>query len=109
MEAVQSSELLQQKISPLMQDSFSDKIANTSNPVRYFLIQIRSFMRKNNGNTKLMVFESHMQVIWPRDKQERTAVAPLSSDFVKYIQENETMHEDNTAELESNDGQYYFI
>lgn len=84
-------------------------IANPPEPIKNFLIQISSLMRKTNGNAKLMIFESRMRVIYPRDEQERETLTPLALDFTKYIQENEASLADSATELESSDGQSYLI
>lgn len=137
-EAVHDLELLQQNILPLMQSSFSDAphtasiksfhavepditnsgihtsgtsdmITNLPGPIRNFLIQISSLMRKTNGNAKLMIFESRMRIIYPRDEQERETLTPLALDFIKYIQENQDALAARATELESNDGQSYLV
>lgn len=112
MEAVHDLELLQQNVLPLMQNNFSDgsdRHSNTSDSVKDFLFQIGSFMRKTNGNAKLMIFESRMRIVYPRDQQERNMLTPLALDFAKYIQENEASLEDSATELKSSDGQSYLI
>lgn len=86
-----------------------DMIACPSESVRNFLFQISSLMRKTNGNAKLIIFESRMRVIYPRDEQEREVLTPLASDFIKYIQENEETLAASATELESSDGQSYII
>ena len=118
-EAIQELELLQQDIFPILQNSFSDtgsqilelrsKAARPSDPVKDFLLQISSLMRKTNGTAKLMILESRMKVIYPRDEQEREDILPLASDFITYIQENEGAFAGNTTELKSVDGQSYLI
>lgn len=82
---------------------------NPPEPVRNFLFQVISLMRKTNGNAKLMIFESRMRVIYPRDEQERETLTPLALDFTIYIQENEASLVDSATELESSDGQSYLI
>ncbi|WP_125142345.1 sensor histidine kinase [Clostridium transplantifaecale] len=84
-------------------------IANLSESVRNFLFQINSLMRTPNGNAKLIIFESRMHVIYPRDEQEREALTPLALDFIKYIQGAENTVAANVTELESSDGQSYLI
>lgn len=108
-EAVHELESLQQEVSPLMQEGFRDEPEKPFDPVKNFLVQISSLMRKNHGNARLMIFESRMRVIYPHEEQEREALAPLASDFIKYIQENETMLTDHGGELESSNGQSYLV
>lgn len=85
-----------------------EMIAPPPESVRNFLFQIISLMRKTNGNAKLMIFESRMRVIYPRDEQEREMLTPLALDFTKYIQENELLA-DSATELKSSSGQSYLI
>lgn len=127
-EAVRDLEVLQQNILPLMEASFensSDTIENQnrkasrikdtsadfspSDPVGNFLFQISSFMRKTTGNAKLMIFESRMRLIYPRDELEREMITPLAFDFKKYILENEASLADSSTELRGSDGQSYLL
>lgn len=129
-EATNGLELLQQNIVPLIQSSFGDEsntvdikpshrdvntlkakdiINSSSEPAGDFLFQISSLMHKTNGNAKLMVFESRMRVIYPRDEQEREMLTPLASDFKKYILENEASLANGTTELKTTDGHSYLI
>lgn len=127
-EAIRDLEVLQQNILPLIESSFEnspnatenqirksvkakDKSANFSptDPVGNFLFQVSSFMRKTSGNAKLMIFESRMRLIYPRDELEREMITPLASDFKKYILENETSLAESSTELKSSDGQSYLL
>lgn len=111
-EAVHDLELLQQNILPLMQASNTSS-PDTSHPgtrgTGDFLIQISSLMHKTSGNARLMIFESRMRVIYPRDEQEREMLAPLAADFAQYIEENEASLSDGTVKLISSDGQAYLL
>ena len=92
---------------PRTKDTSAD--FSPSDSVGNFLFQISSFMRKTSGNAKLMIFESRMRLIYPRDELEREMITPLASDFKKYILENETSLADSSTELKSSDGQSYLL
>ncbi|MFR8549067.1 MAG: sensor histidine kinase [Lachnospiraceae bacterium] len=103
---------LQQKITPLIEeyfrsDSDTDIVPNDSIPD--FLFAIGSLMRKTTGSAKLMIFESRMHVIYPREEQERERLSPLSQDFAEYLLQQDDFSAYNTSEFESTDGHAYLI
>ncbi len=123
-EAAQNLELLQEQIIPIMNQTLDPKavsyspvqnpersgaIANLSEPVGNFLFQISSFMHKTDKTARLMIFASRMNLIYPRDEQERKALTPLALDFTQYIQEHRELCNGETTSLVGSDGQSYLV
>lgn len=103
---------LQQKITPLIQECFhndSDTDIVQKNSIPDFLFAISSLMRQTTGSAKLMIFESHMRVIYPREEEERQILSPLSQDFAEYILQQDTSSAYDTSKFESTDGHAYLI
>lgn len=129
-EARQALEKLQQSILPLIKinfmvssssaasdsDSSNTTNSNTLSPNNSSSEQIRNFIRqvsttviKTGGNTQLIILESNMNVIYPREEQERIAITPLAEEFIKYIQDTDTLVGNDTVKFESSDGQVYLV
>ena len=111
-EAIHDLDRLQQNILPLMQNIDPGEFApspDTAGSAGNFLFQISSYMRKTAGNAKLIIFESRMRVIYPRDELEREMITPLAADFKQYILENKASLANGSTELKSSDGQAYLV
>lgn len=105
-EAVQELNVLQERIVPIMEHSFSDK--EQSDPVQSFLGKAGPLVSQMGGNARLMVLAGQMQVIYPRDEQLRAEIAPLAEEFKKYIQNDGALkHDTNT--LQTSDGETYLV
>lgn len=137
-EAIQNLETFQQDILPLMESSFavssSDAIAqsiersdtigqsaadvdnstnasstNMTEQEKKFLYQVSPMAARMNGESQLMILESHMRVIYPRDEQSRVEVAPLAEEFTQYIHSTDTTVGNDTVEFKASDGEKYLV
>ena len=82
--ALRDLEALQQRLRPLMADSFSSDTGEQEQ-VAAFLSQIGPLMANTNGNARLIILGSRLQAIYPRDAQMREAVLPLAEELARMI------------------------
>lgn len=105
-EAVQELQILQERIVPIMEHSFSG--GGEDDPIKTFLGKAGPLASQMGGSARLMILAGQMQVIYPRDEQLRQAVTPLAEEFRQYIQNNNTLGED-TDTLTASDGETYLV
>ena len=105
-EAVQELAALQERIVPIMEQSFSGD--DEDDPIKSFLGKAGPLASQMGGNARLLILAGKMQVIYPRDEQLRAAVTPLAEEFTKYIQ-NGGAPENDTATFHASDGETYLV
>lgn len=105
-EAVRELQTLQERIIPILEESFSS--GGEDDPVRTFVGQAGPLAAQVGGNTRLMILAGQMQIIYPRDEQLRASVEPLAEEFRQYIQENNAQGED-AGTLTAGDGESYLV
>lgn len=104
-EAVRELQTLQERIMPILEDSFT---GGEDDPVRTFVGKAGPLAAQIGGNARLMIMAGQMQIIYPRDEQLRASVEPLAAEFRQYIQENDTLGGDADT-LTANDGETYLV
>lgn len=104
-EAVRELQTLQERIVPILEESFS---GGEGDPVRTFVGQAGPLAAQIGGNARLMIMAGQMQIIYPRDEQLRASVGPLAEEFRQYIQENSAQGKDAGA-LTAGDGESYLV
>lgn len=106
---------LQENILPLMKNSFTSwrdpghSGQSAVSEVQTFLYQLGSLLRQTGGDAHVMILSGEMQIVYPRDEQEKAEVMSLADDFVKYIQTTEVVENGETTELNASDGQGYLV
>lgn len=105
-EAVQELATLQERIAPIMEQSFSG--SSEDDPVKSFLGKAGPLASQMGGSARLLILAGQMQVIYPRDEQLRMTVTPLAEEFSKYIQ-NGGAPKNGTATFTANDGETYLV
>lgn len=105
-EAVRELQILQERIVPIMEDSFSG--GGEDDPVKAFLGKAGPLASQMGGNARLLILAGQMQVIYPRDAQLRAAAAPLAEEFAKYIQ-NGGISKNDAATFTASDGETYLV
>ncbi len=82
--ALEDLEMLQQRLRPLILDSFSND-DGAQEQVAAFLSQIGPLMANTNGNARLIILGSRLQTLYPRDEQMQKAVMPLAGELARRI------------------------
>ncbi len=82
---------------------------NITEQEKKFLYQVSPLAARMSGDAQLMILESHMRVIYPRDEQSRAEVAPLAEEFTQYIQRTDTIVGNDTVEFTASDGEKYLV
>ncbi len=109
--AAKELEMIQKEILPLMENSFSDKNTEDNDnveQVRNFLKQITPLLNRINGNSEIMIFSSHMQMVYPKEEQKRQSVISLAQEWIEYIQNTNSTFE-HTIKWEANNGEKYIV
>ncbi len=106
---------LQQNILPLMKSDFltSDETGlsgtGSSDEVRSFLGKVGPLVARMGGDARLMILESRMHVIYPRDEAERAAVTALAGEFAAFIQSESPAAGSGTVEFQASNGETYLV
>lgn len=90
-------------------ESAEDNRQSTIEQVQTFLRQVGVLMHRMGGDARLMILGGEMQVIYPRDEQEKATVTPLANDFISYIHTVELPKNGEMIELGTSDGENYLI
>ncbi len=99
-ESIRQLQSLQKNILPLMKKSFQNQEQNIgidiSDQVQNFLSKAGQIVHRMGGSAQMMILGSDMQLIYPREEQERESAVPFAKELVSYLQE------ENISEKEKN-------
>ena len=90
-ESIRQLQSLQKNILPLMKKSFQNQEQNIgidiSDQVQNFLSKAGQIVHRMGGSAQMMILGSDMQLIYPREEQERESAVPFAKELVSYLQE----------------------
>lgn len=102
---------LQSELVPLMDEFFPQNSSVPQGPekIRDFLLQSGKAVHRMDGEAKLIILASEMQMIYPRDEEERTRALPLSEELAKYIQSGDVPTETTPIKWTSHSGENFLV
>lgn len=77
--------------------------------IKGFLRQISSLMHRLDGNAQLIILESEMKMIYPREEDAREFVTPLANDFIEYMSHSASQDEESMATIQAGNGEAYLV
>lgn len=96
---------IQQDMLLLIDESFSN---DSEDGVRTFLRNASSMIETKGANLELLIFESHMNVIYPRDEEARSKVSELAESCSQYLTgASESNLNMNEIQLKTRNGDKY--
>lgn len=111
--AAQDLTSLQDKILPLLESSFKDSSEkyNSARPhtSRDFLKRTGQIVHSMNGNARIIIYGSDMQIIYPHNEEERAAADPIAGEFARYIQTSDFTNDTSAVTLKTSSGEKYLI
>jgi signal transduction histidine kinase len=109
-EATRELDSIQKTLLPLIEDSFqtSQKENNTqsSSNTHNFLLNVGQISHHLNGNTKILVLGTRMQVIYPRE-EETEELSALAKEFAQELKNADLSRQYFTMTLNSENGEQY--
>jgi len=109
-EAARDLKALQQKVLPLMEASFErGPNRNAQDQASAFLRSVSPLVKKICGSANILIFESRMRLVYPRDEQEREALLPLSEACTQYILSAGSDLDGDAVQVETADGNAWLI
>ena len=98
-QAVEELRAMRQALIPLMRESFENNEDDPTAQARAFLQQAGPKARRMGGDAQMMILGENMQVIYPRDAEERAAAAPLAEAFAQRLSALEGAQEDAVVDV----------
>lgn len=81
----------------------------TADRVRNFLSQVGPMVRRMGGDAELMILGGELQIIYPREEADKTAISPLAENVIWYIQTEGLPEAGQAMELSGSDGEVYLV
>ena len=106
-EANRELDTLQKSIIPIIDASFSRSLDKTpQEQAKAFLLHVGTTIGKTSGHAKLLIFASEMQMVYPRNPDNRLAVSSVSEACSEYIlsKTNKSISGE-TVEITTDDGE----
>ena len=107
-QAQEDLDALSQSILPMIEAAFrTTKKKGARDDVLGFLRKVSTAVRKANGNADVIILESQLNVVFPREEEERTALADFSALCIANLPaENE---QEMVAELTDGNGEKFLV
>lgn len=112
-EAVRELETLNSNIVPLLETHFRNtgemEKEEFYEQVRKVLFQVGQMAHYTSGNAEIMILGSHLQMIYPRDEQQRKNTLALSQLFSENLPSSDAMQKEDAVRLKDSNGETYLV
>ena len=101
---------MEKNIIPLITENFQNQDdVSIQEQVKNFLGQAGPLSHRIGGDAQLLILNRDMQLIYPRDEQQRILKEPLAAEFIQAFEKDDMSLNDDFVEFTSSSGDEYLM